>query len=599
MNRHTDAMKLRLEHLRAKIRKARFTAWLIPRQDEFQGEYVEPSAERLQWLTGFAGSWGTAVVTQKQAVLFVDGRYTVQARQQVDGKLYGFRHLTEEPVTAWIKQHLKTGDRFGFDPLLTTVTDAGKLADACKAVGAKLVAHSENLVDEIWLDRPGPSVSAISTHPEKYAGRSVQDKIADISATLSSQKAFATILCDPASVSWLLNIRGKDVPHTPIVCVFAILRAKGGVEIFIDAKKVPDTVSKHLQGHATLRKPKDFEKAVAALGRGGRGVLIDPAQTPEKLRLILAKAGARIVNGSDPCLLPKAQKNPVEIEGARRAHVRDGAAMVKFLHWLTSDGMKAGLNEHEVAEKLAAIRAEAPELVDLSFRTISAVGPNAALPHYSVDPATASMLEPNQVYLVDSGGQYRDGTTDITRTLFIGTPDADFRRHFTLVLKGMIQVAMLRFPEGTTGAHLDAHARAALWKAGLDYDHGTGHGIGSYLSVHEGPQRISKTSHVALKPGMIVSDEPGYYKLGSHGIRIENLLLITKPEAIEGGDRDMLGFETLTLCPIDRRLIEAKLLTREELDWLDTYHAHVWRTLRPYIDGPAATWLTSACAPIR
>ena len=587
----------RVAELRALFRKNRIDAYMVPRQDQFQGEYVPANAERLQWLSGFAGSWGIAIVASKTAAIFVDGRYTVQVREQVDTKLFVPHDLVDSPPSGWIKANLKKGMRLGFDPWLTTMADAAKLAEACGQVGAKIAPLTVNLVDAIWSDRPEETTDPISSHLVKYAGVSVDAKMQQLSKSLIEAGADTTILCEPSSTSWLFNIRGKDVPHTPVVAAFSIVKKKGKANLFVATPKVPDGVRAQLESVAEFRQPRELEKQLTRLGKAT--VLLDPATTAEKVRDVLAKAGARIVIGTDPCSLPRAQKNQVELEGAVKAHIRDGAAMVKFLQWFDTEGPNEPRTEVALAEKLLSFRKQASELMDLSFTTISAAGPNAAIPHYSVKNETQRTLEADQVYLVDSGAQYRDGTTDITRTVFNGTPSREFKQRFTAVLKGMIQVSLLRFPEGTTGSQLDAHARAALWKMGLDYNHGTGHGIGSYLSVHEGPQRINKSTAVKLQPGMIISNEPGYYKVGAYGIRIENLLLVTKPQAIPEGDRDMLGFETLTLCPIDRRLVETNMLTREELTWLDTYHATVWRTLRPLVEGPTANWLTKACAPIK
>ncbi len=425
------------------------------------------------------------------------------------------------------------------------------------------------------------------------------EKLADISSELSKKQVDAAVLAEPSSVAWALNLRGADVPYTPVVTAYAIVRRKGKAELFIDPVKVPIAVKDYLDPHCTIRKVSALTASLAALGKSRKRVLVDPASAPEHIRLLLTKAKAECVTGQDPCLIPKAQKNATEQDGARAAHVRDGASVVKFLHWFEETALHGELTEWSAAEKLANVRAESNLLMDLSFGTISATAGNAAIPHYHVTEEAALPLQNNSIFLVDSGGQYQDGTTDITRTTIIGQPSDEMKDRFTRVLKGMIQISILRFPSGTTGAHIDALARAALWKAGVDYDHGTGHGVGSYLSVHEGPARISKASHIPLLPGMILSNEPGFYKHGEFGIRIENLLIVSKPEAIIGGDRPMLGFETLTLCPIERRLIEQRLLTREELEWLDSYHARVWRELRPLVGGPTAMWLTKACAPIR
>jgi Xaa-Pro aminopeptidase len=589
----------RIERLRAQMRLAKVTAYLVPRQDEFQGEYVPDYAERLKWLTGFAGSWGVAIVRLKDAHIFVDGRYTIQVKEQVDTKVFTPQHLITTPPHQWAERNLKKGDRLGFDPWLTTAADADKFAAACEKVGAKLVPLGHNLIDVIWEDQPPRPDAPIAAHPTQFAGLSTEKKLEQIGKSLEKAGAESVVLAEPSSVAWLFNIRGGDIPFTPVVPAYAIVRRKGKAEIFIDPAKVPEDVVDHIAKHAVIKKRQQFETALGALGRKKSGILLDHASVPAAIRNALSKVKARLVSGSDPCTLPKAQKNKTEQEGARAAQRRDGVAMVRFLHWLEQDAPRGALTEWSVAQKLHEFRAASPEFKDASFGTISAAGPNAAIPHYHVSEESSLPLRMNEIFLIDSGGQYEDGTTDITRTVIVGQPTDEMRDRFTRVLKGMIQISMLRFPAGTTGAHIDVLARAALWKAGLDFDHGTGHGVGSYLSVHEGPARISKTGHVALQPGMIMSDEPGYYLQGQYGIRIENLLLVTPPAKIDGGDREMLGFETLTLCPIDRRLIDSRLLTREELDWLDAYHARVWRELRPFMDGPEATWLTRVCGPVR
>jgi Xaa-Pro aminopeptidase len=480
---------------------------------------------------------------------------------------------------------------------LTTIADAAKYAEACKKVGAQFVAAKANLIDAIWEEQPARPAGAIKVQPQQFAGLSAADKLSMIAESLGKSGADAVLLAETSSVSWAFNLRGADVPYTPVAAAYAIVRRRGKAELFIDPAKVPEDVRDYLAGHCVIRKREDIEKSLGGLARKGAVVLLDPSSAPESARRALGKS--KIISGTDPCTMPKAQKNTTEQEGARAAQRRDGAAMVKFLHWLEREAVSGTLTEWDAAEELYKFRAESELLMDLSFASIAGAGPNAAIPHYHVEQATSRRLAAGEIFLIDSGGQYEDGTTDITRTTVVGQPTDEMKDRFTRVLKGMIQISMLRFPKGTTGAHIDAFARASLWKAGLDYDHGTGHGVGAYLSVHEGPARIAKANGVALQPGMILSNEPGYYKEGQFGIRIENLLLIRKEDKVEGGDRPMMSFETLTLCPIERRLIETRLLTREELDWIDHYHARVWRELRPMIDGPAANWLTKACAPLR
>ena len=599
MSKALSTTALRLSLLRAEMKKQKLTAFLIPRQDEFQGEYVADYADRMKWLTGFAGSWGIAIATLTDAAIFVDGRYTLQVREQVDTKIYKQQHLMENPPAKWIEQHLKKGDKLGFDPWLTTHAEAERLANACAAVGAKFIPVGTNLIDAIWDNQPPRPGAQIFLQPQQFTGRSAADKLEELSVSLAKSGADATILAEPASVSWLFNIRGSDVPYTPVVCAYALVRRKGKAEIFLDPAKVPEDVRESLATLCTFRKPAEIGKSLTAHGRRKGITLLDPATVPEGIYAILKSAKGAIRSGTDPSAMPRAQKNKTEQEGSRAAHVRDGAAMVKFLHWLEREAPAGQLNEWTIAEELKQYRKQTNLLMDLSFSTIAAAGPNAAIPHYHVNASNSRPLAQNEIVLIDSGGQYRDGTTDITRTTYVGIPTEEVKDRFTRVLKGMIQISLLRFPKGTSGAHIDAIARAALWKAGLDYDHGTGHGVGSYLSVHEGPARISKAGSVPLQPGMILSNEPGYYKSGDFGIRIENLLLVTPPEMIADGDREMMGFETLTLCPIDRRLIETRLLTRDEIEWLDHYHARVWREIRPLVDGPTANWLTKACAPLR
>ncbi len=587
-----------LSLLRNELKKQKLTGFIVPRQDEFQGEYVASYAERLKWLTGFAGSWGMAIVTLKKAAIFVDGRYTIQVREQVDVKTITPQHLMDEPPTAWIEKNLGKNDRLGFDPWLTTASEAKRLGEACAKVGAKLIPVAKNLIDKIWSDQPARPQNPLSVQPSQFAGRSSLEKLGDMAAILATGKVDAAVLAEPSSVSWLLNLRGADVPYTPVVLAYAIIHRKGKAELFIDAKRLPEDVRSALKTTAIIRKPTDLESSLKKLGAKKSSVMIDAGSAPEKIRSTLAASGAKIIEGTDPCTMPKALKNKVEQQGARSSQLRDGVALSRFLHWLSLEGPKGKLTEDSAAEKLKAFRSETGVLMDLSFSTISASGPNAAIPHYHVDPENCRAINNNEIYLIDSGGQYQDGTTDVTRTVIIGQPTDEMRDRFTRVLKGMIGISTIAFPKGTTGANIDVLARASLWKAGLDYDHGTGHGVGSYLSVHEGPARISKNNYITLQPGMILSNEPGFYKRGEYGIRIENLLLVKEPSEIAGGERPMLSFETLTLAPIDRTLIETKLLTRDELQWLDTYHARVLKEVGSFMDGAALEWMKKACAPL-
>lgn len=595
MTRHAAPHPTRLARLRAELKRLKLSAFLVPRQDEFQGEYVAPYAERLKWLTGFSGSWGLAIVGLRKAAIFVDGRYTIQVKEQVDTRLFTPRHLTDQPPAQWIAQNLKKGDRLGFDPWLVTVDQARRHAEACAAVGAVFAPVASNPIDAIWMDQPARPTTPLAIHPTRFAGRSATDKLKDIRKAIAGHDA--VVLTQPDSVAWIFNLRGFDVPFTPVVAAYAIIHATGKAELFIAPEKLTGEVRAHLGKIAVTRRPADIAASLKALK--GKKVLIDPASTPEAIRAALAKARASVATGADPCLLPKARKNRIEQEGARLAQRRDGAAVARFLHWLDREAPRGRLTELDAASKLKEFRAETGELKDLSFETIAAAGPHAAIPHYHATEQSNAPLKPNGIFLIDSGAQYLDGTTDITRTVIIGQPTDEMKDRFTRVLKGMIALSRIRFPKGTCGSQLDVLARAALWTAGLDFDHGTGHGVGSYLSVHEGPARINKADRTALEPGMILSNEPGCYKEGHYGIRIENLVMVHEARDIAGGDRPMLGFETLTLCPIDRRLIDVSLLLPDEIAWLDAYHARVWEELGDLMTGEEREWLKQACAPLK
>jgi Xaa-Pro aminopeptidase len=590
----TSSPQMHLKLLRTALAKQKLDGFLVPRQDEFQGEYVAAYAERLKWLTGFAGSWGAAIIMAKKAAIFVDGRYTSQVRDQVDVKAIMPQHLIDAPPTDWIKANFKKGQTLGFDPDLTTIADAKRYQAACESVGAKFVAVSRNPIDSVWDDQPVRPDTPLNVQPERFAGKSAKQKLAELAKALVAQGAEAVFLAEPSSVSWLFNIRGDDVPFTPVALTYALVPTKGKATIFIDEARVPKDVKAALKSHAEFANPSAMAKALKALADKKKSVLVDAGSAPQQVALLLK--GAKLIEGQDPCTMPKAQKNAVEQAGARAAQLRDGAALSRFLHWVSVEGPKGHLNEAIAADMLAEFRKATGKLEDLSFESISASGPNAAIPHYHLDPAHARAIKTGEIYLIDSGGQYRDGTTDVTRTVMIGEPTLEMKDRFTRVLKGMIAISVARFPAGTTGAHIDALARASLWSAGLDFDHGTGHGVGSYLSVHEGPARISKVSHVALRPGMLLSNEPGYYKPGSFGIRIENLLFVRDAEDVPGGERKMMGFETVTLAPIDRTLIDMDLLTDDELRWLNAYHARVLAEVGMLLDGEALSWLKQACA---
>lgn len=589
----------RLAALRAELQRRGLAGFVVPRADEHQGEYVPPSAERLAWLTGFTGSAGAAVILRDKAAVFVDGRYTLQAREQVPGDLYEIRHLPEETPAGWIDANLGEGEVLGYDPWLHTEEGAKRLAEACEQAGAALKPTDGNPLDAVWADRPAAPAAPVRLQPVEFAGRTSAEKRDEIAALLTKQRAEAAVLTLPESVAWLLNIRGGDVPHTPLPLSFAILRKDGAVALFIDPRKLANGVAETLGAGVTIDAPQAFGPALDALGSAHARILADPATAADWVFRRLSAAGAVLVRGADPCLLPKACKNPIELEGARAAHRRDGAAVTRFLAWLAAEAPKGTVEEIAAAERLEAFRRVNNYFEGLSFGTISGSGPNGAIVHYRVSETSNRRLRDGELYLVDSGAQYLDGTTDITRTVAIGAPSAEMRDRFTRVLKGHIALATIRFPKGTTGSQLDAFARRPLWQAGLDYDHGTGHGVGSYLSVHEGPQRIAKVPNTtALQPGMICSNEPGYYKAGGYGIRIENLVAVRPEPAISGAEREMLGFETLTLAPIDRALIEPALLTSDEAAWLDRYHTRVRETVAPLVDRATADWLAEATRPL-
>ena len=592
----SDRSAVRVAALRRLLAQDGLQGFAIPRADEHQGEYVPPHAERLAWLTGFTGSAGMAIVLAQKAAIFVDGRYTLQVGSQIDQAVFEVRHIAEQPASAWLRESLSGGGQLGYDPWLHTAQGAARLRTACTAVGAELVPVPKNPIDRLWQDRPGRPDAPFEIHPPELAGETSADKRSALAEELVARGVEAAVLTLPDSIAWLLNIRGRDVPRTPFPLSFAILRNDGGVSLFAAAGKVDGALAQHLGDSVTVEPPDAFEAALA--GFAGRKVLADPATAADRIFQVLAAAGALVEREADPCQLPKACKNAVELEGARNAHRRDGAALTRFLAWLAREAPGGGVDELAAADRLERNRRDSNLLRDLSFDTISGAGPNGAIVHYRVTPETNRKLEPGTLYLVDSGGQYPDGTTDVTRTVAIGAPTDEMRRRFTLVLKGHIALARARFPAGTTGSQLDALARMALWADGLDYDHGTGHGVGSYLSVHEGPQRISKAPNsIALQPGMIVSNEPGYYRTGHYGIRIENLVAVRELD-LDGAERTMLGFETLTLAPIDRSLIDRGLLTAEEAAWVDGYHARVRERIGPLVDPETAAWLDEATRPL-
>ena len=587
----------RLKAVRAELNRRQLDGFLVPRSDEHNGEYMAPYAERLSWLTGFDGSAGIAIVLQKAAAIFVDGRYTLQAADQVDTSCYEIRHVTEEPAGDWLRDNLSEGMRLGFDPRLHTDRSLDRIEKVCRNAKATLKIADPNPIDSVWGDQPEPPSGLLAVHDIAFAGEESAEKRARLAAGLGSEGLSAAILTAPDSIAWLLNVRGSDVPNTPISLSYAMLRADADVDLFIDPRKIDDTVRAHLGNGVTARTVDELPEALGDFS--GQKVLADPDSASAWVFQLLQNAGADVVRASDPCQLPKACKNAVELDGARAAHRRDGASLTRFLRWFARHAPDGGIDELTAASKLRSLRESNERFKGLSFDTISGAGPNGAVVHYRVTERTNREIGSGSLYLVDSGAQYLDGTTDVTRTVAVGRPTDEMRDRFTRVLRGHIAVASLRFPEGTTGSQIDILARRPLWQAGLDYDHGTGHGVGSYLGVHEGPQRISKiVDKVALQPGMIVSNEPGYYKSGEYGIRVENLVAVIECGRPTGGEKAMLGFETLTRAPIDRNLVDPSLLDAAELDWLNSYHRSVIEDLDDLIDSETADWLREAAAPI-
>lgn len=588
----------RVARLRAELKKRNLDGFIVSTADQHQNEYVPACEQRLAWLTGFSGSLGAAVILKDKAALFVDGRYTLQAKEQVDGNVFAIEHLVERPPHEWLADHLPTGSHFGYDPWRTTLDGVERLAKACARAGAALIAVEDNPIDAIWDDRPAPPLAPVTLHDVKYAGESAEQKLVRIRDELAKAKLDAVVLSDPASVAWTFNIRGGDVSHTPLPLSWALIPRDGQPLLFIDGRKLSNEVRDTLACLASVQEPRDFEVELREFAAGGRAIRLDQASAPARLARLIEEGGGSVDKGADPVMRMKAVKNSAEIAGMRAAHVRDGAALVRFLAWFDREAPNGKLTEIEAVAALETFRRETGKLKDVSFPTIAGAGPNGAIVHYRVTEKSNRRISPGELFLIDSGAQYEDGTTDVTRTLAVGTPSEEMRARFTLVLKGHIAIATTVFPEGTTGAQLDPFARRALWAAGLDFDHGTGHGVGSYLSVHEGPARISKLGTAALAAGMVLSNEPGFYKTGAYGIRIENLELIVPLPAPLGAEKKLLGFDTLTYAPIDRRLIEPALLTPEELAWVDAYHEHVGETLAPHLDAESRAWLQSAAAPL-
>ncbi len=588
----------RLARLRRRLREDGLDGLWLPRTDAHGSEYLPPHEERVAWLTGFTGSAAVVVVLADRAAVFTDGRYTLQVREEVDAALFEIRHLGREPPTGWLARHLQPGQRLGYDPFLVTRTERERFERVCRRRGGDLVAVSSNPVDAVWEDRPPPPLGRVMPHDLAYAGRSSADKRREIGRAVADLDADWLVLTATDAICWLLNLRGDDIPFNPVILSFALLHRDGRCRWFVDARKLPADLD--LDREISVEPYEEFVGALDALARDGETVVADPRLVRAGFLDRLTAGGRPPLEEEDPAVLAKAKKNPVEVEGARRAHRRDGAAVARVLEWLDGIPLDGSVTELDVGRRLEEERARDPLYRGPSFETIAGHGPNGAVVHYRVTAESARPLTADTLLLVDSGGHYLDGTTDVTRTVVLGTPAPAMREHFTRVLKGHIALATVRFPEGTSGAQLDSLARLPLWRAGLDYDHGTGHGVGSYLCVHEGPQRIAKTgSAVALEPGMILSDEPGYYRTGAYGIRIENLLLVRScAEGPQGGERPLLEFETLTLVPIDRRLILPDLLTAAERAWIDAYHARVRESLSPLLEAASRAWLEAACAPL-
>jgi Xaa-Pro aminopeptidase len=588
---------LRISALRVLLRARGLDGFIVPRADRFQNEYVPPCAERLAWLTGFTGSAGLAIVLADRAVVFVDGRYQVQVREEIDPAIFSIEHLIESPPTAWIEANVAAGARLGYSPWLHTIEGAERLAKACAAADAQLVPVEDNPIDAIWTDRPQPPLGPVVPHDMRYAGEDVPSKLARVRAEVQKLSGDALLVSDPQAISWLFNIRGSDVAHTPVVLAFATVPKDGRPVLFVDLRKLGTGMRQRLEEVADVRPNAAFERDLTSFGKDGRSLRLDPSTCPEAIARLIVENGGEIVRGPDPIAAMKAVKNSAEIAGARAAHQRDGAAVTRFLAWFDRQAPRGQLTEIDAVEAVESFRRETGLLKDVSFPTIAGAGPNAAIVHYRVTRKSNRRIEPGEVFLLDSGGQYEDGTTDITRTIAVGTPSPEMRQNFTRVLKGHIAIARTVFPDGTTGAQIDSFARQFLWQAGHDFDHGTGHGVGSYLSVHEGPARISKLGTVPLKRGMILSNEPGYYRADAYGIRLENLILVTEGPAAAEAEKPVNAFETLTLAPIDMRLIEPGMLTAEEMLWLDAYHSRVREHIAPLVDLSTRAWLLAATIP--
>jgi Xaa-Pro aminopeptidase len=591
------ALTARLSALREELARRKLTGFVVPRADQQQNEYVAPSEERLAWLTGFTGSAGMAIVLTQQAALFVDGRYTLQAAKQVDAKAWSVEPLVDPPPETWLARHLAAGDRLGFDPWLHTSAAAERLAAACAKAGADLVAVDSNPLDSVWNERPAPPLGPVAIHGPPLSGETEAEKLRRIHLEIARLGVDALVLSDSHAVAWTFNIRGADVSHTPLPLSYALVPKDGRPTVFIDHRKLSNSARDHLEASADVAEPGALTPSLTELARSGAAIALDSATAADALSRLISAAGGKPVRGNDPVSLLKAVKNSTEIEGTRRAHRRDAVALARFLAWIDREAPTGALTEIDTVEALETFRRDTGALKDVSFPTIAGTGPNGAIVHYRVTRKTNRRIAPGDLLLIDSGAQYEDGTTDVTRTIAIGQPTEEMRDRFTRVLRGHIAIARAVFPDGTTGAQLDTLARQFLWQAGTDFEHGTGHGVGSYLSVHEGPARISKLGITPLRRGMILSNEPGYYKTDGFGIRIENLELVVGAD-IAGAEKPVNAFETLTLAPIDRRLIDLNMLSGDELSWLNDYHARVRHEVRPHVDEATKVWLDAATEPM-
>jgi Xaa-Pro aminopeptidase len=584
---------LRVAGLRAELARLGLDGFLVPHADEHQNEYVASCDERLAWLSGFTGSAGLAIVLKERAAIFVDGRYALAVKDQVDISVFATMALTETSPQSWLESHLTKGTRLGYDPWLHTPSQIERFGRTAQRTGAELMPVEPNPIDTLWSGRPTAPLGKIALHPRQFAGERTKRKLARAAAALHTNDAL--LVSDPHAVAWVFNIRGHDVAHTPLPLCYALIFKSAEPRLYADARKFDERTRDALSALAGIKEQTCLERDLDILGREGKQLLVDSTTVPAKLVAVFKDAGGKCEIGADPIAVMKACKNLTELKGARNAQLRDGAAMVRFLHWFAVHAPGGKLTEIDAARALETFRRDTHKLKDVSFPTISAAGANAAIPHYRVTIKTNAKIR-RGIFLIDSGGQYEDGTTDVTRTLAVGQPTALMRDRFTRVLKGHIAIARTVFPKGTTGAQIDSLARVFLWRAGLDFDHGTGHGVGSYLSVHEGPQRISKLGNAVLEPGMILSNEPGYYRAGRWGIRIENLIAVER-RPIAGEEHEMLGFETLTLAPIDLALIEPKLLDDEEIAWMNAYHLSVRRKISPLVEPEVRRWLRIATTP--